>query len=111
MGSGDQLSTGEEPAGLGHLVAVLALGAEAEGNSSDTDHKCAHNRSVGPPVGRLGVPTTSGGPDFLGVPVRLLLASGGNFRGKNIRDLSTSTHCDEDAIEGLLNGESECRAR
>ena len=98
----DQLSAGEESAGLGHLVAVFALGAEAEGNGSDTNHKGAHDRSVGPPVGWLGVPTTSGGPDFLGVPVRLLLASGGDVRGKNIRDLSTSTHCDEDAIEGVI---------
>lgn len=66
---GDLLSAGEEPAGLGHLVTVLPLSTEAEGDRSDTNHKGAHDCGVDPPVGRLGIPTTSGGPNFLGVPV------------------------------------------
>lgn len=79
------VSAGEESAGSGHLVAVLSVSADAEGNSSNANNECAHDGSVGPPVARLGVPTTSGGPDFLGV-----------------RDLSTSTHCDRDVTEGVL---------
>lgn len=79
------VSAGEETAGFGHLVAIFAISADAEGDSSDTNDKGAHDRSVGPPISWLGVPTTRGGPNFLGV-----------------RDLSTSTHCDEDAIEGVV---------
>lgn len=69
-GSGNGLSAGEETAGLGHLVAIFPISADAEGDSSDTNDKGAHDRSVGPPVSWLGVPTTRGGPNFLGVPAR-----------------------------------------
>lgn len=103
-GSGNGLSAGEETAGLGHLVAIFPIGADAEGDSSDTNDKGAHDRSVGPPVSWLGVPTTRGGPNFLGVPARSNpLAPGGGYGNQgNIRDLSTSTHCDENAIEGFV---------
>lgn len=47
---------------------MLAVGTDAEGHGSDADHESAHDCGVGLPVGRLCVPTTSGGPDFLGVP-------------------------------------------
>lgn len=69
-GSGNGLSAGEETAGLGHLVAIFTISADAEGDGSDTNHKGTHDRSVGPPVSWLGVPTTRGGPDFLGVPAK-----------------------------------------
>lgn len=64
------LPAGEEAAGLGHLVAVLPVSADAEGNGSNANNEGAHDRSVGLPVARLSVPTTSGGPNFLGVPVQ-----------------------------------------
>ena len=66
----DVLPAGEEAAGLGHLVAVLPVSADAEGNGSNANNEGAHDRGVGPPVARLSVPTTSGGPNFLGVPVQ-----------------------------------------
>lgn len=47
---------------------MLTVGTDTEGDGSDANHESAHDRGVGLPVGRLGVPTTSGGPDFLGVP-------------------------------------------
>lgn len=83
-GSGNGLSAGEETAGLRHLVAIFPISADAEGDSSDTNHKGAHDRSVGPPVSWLGVPTTSGGPNFLGVPARSNpLAPGGVMKRTN----------------------------
>jgi len=61
------LSAREETALLGHLVAVFAVGAQAEEDSSDGEDGKAHDGSVGFPVLGLRVPTTSGGPDVLGV--------------------------------------------
>lgn len=72
----DVLPAGEEAAGLGHLVTVLPVSADAEGDGRNTDNKGAHDRSVRLPVARLSVPTTRGGPNFLGVPIQQnLLAS------------------------------------
>lgn len=65
----DVLPAGEEAAGLGHLVAVLPVSADAEGDGSNADNEGTHDRGVGLPVARLSVPTTSGGPNFLGVTV------------------------------------------
>lgn len=79
------VSAGEESAGFGHLIAVLSVSTNAEGNGSNSNDESAHDGGVGPPVAWLGVPTSSGGPNFLGV-----------------RDLSTSTHCDRDVIEGVV---------
>lgn len=54
------LSAGKETALLGHLVAVLTVGAQAEKDGSDTDDSGAHDGSVGLPVFGLRVPTTGG---------------------------------------------------
>ena len=44
------LSAGEETALLGHLVAVFAVGTQAEEDTSDDDDREAHDGSVGFPV-------------------------------------------------------------
>ena len=54
------LSAGEETALLGHLVAVFAVGAQAEEDTSDEDNRETHDGSVCFPVLGLRVPTTSG---------------------------------------------------
>ena len=71
------LPAGEEAAGLRHLVTIFPVSTDAEGDSSNTNDKGTHDRSVGLPVARLSVPTTRGGPNFLGVPVQqdLLVSS------------------------------------
>ena len=91
-GSGNGLSAGEEAAGLWHLVAMFPISADAEGDSSDTKHKSAHDRSVGPPVSWLGVPTTSGGPNFLGVPARSIPLAPGGFIKPQIHTGSFHLH-------------------
>ena len=63
----NRLSTREESAGLRHLVAVLTVCTDAKSDGSNSDDKSTHDRSVGLPVAWLCVPTTSGGPNFLGV--------------------------------------------
>ena len=47
------LSAGEETALLRHLVSVLAVGAQAEEDTSDEHDREAHDGSVGFPVLRL----------------------------------------------------------
>ena len=65
----DLLATGEESARLGHLVAVLALGAKTPSRSDDPEHGCAHDGSVEFPVRRPRIPASGRRPDFLGIPV------------------------------------------
>ena len=62
------LSTREEPVGLRHLVPVFLICAHGPAHSHDTGNDGAHDSCVGPPVGRLRIPTTSGGPDVFWVP-------------------------------------------
>lgn len=57
-GIGDTLSAREESASFGHLVAVFAVGADAEGNGGNTENGSTHDCGVGFPVRGLSVPTT-----------------------------------------------------
>lgn len=52
------VSAGEETALLGHLVAVFAVGAQAEEDTGNEDDREAHDGSVCFPVLGLRVPTT-----------------------------------------------------
>jgi hypothetical protein len=54
------LSAREEAALLGHLVAILPVCADHPGHADDAAEDEAHDGGVGPPVGRLGVPTARG---------------------------------------------------
>ena len=54
---------------LGHLVSVLFLRADAPRHGCDSDDYTEHDRGVCAPVLGLGVPTTGGRPDVLGVPI------------------------------------------
>lgn len=63
----DILSAGIEATRLGHLVAVLLLGAKLPDCGSDEEDDAAENSRVLLPVGRLSVPTTRRRPDVLGV--------------------------------------------
>ncbi|KAF3397774.1 hypothetical protein F1880_006003 [Penicillium rolfsii] len=77
----DVLPAGEEAAGLGHLVAVLPVSTDAESDSSNANNEGTHDRGVGLPVARLSIPTTRGGPNFLGVPVQQYLLAFGHRLG------------------------------
>jgi hypothetical protein len=63
------ITTGTQQTYLWHLVSVLSLRADAPCHSCDSDNNTEHNSSVRAPVLRLGVPTTRGRPDVLGVPI------------------------------------------
>jgi hypothetical protein len=65
----DVLSAGEEAAWLGHLMPVLAVGAQFPCQTGDSEDDEGEDGSVGLPVGRLSVPTTGRRPDVLGVSV------------------------------------------
>jgi hypothetical protein len=54
---------------LGHLVSVLPLRADAPRHSCDSNDYTKHDGGIRAPVLGLGVPTTGGRPDVLGVPV------------------------------------------
>ena len=62
------LSTREEPVGLRHLVPVFLIRAYGPAHSHDAGNDGAHDSCVGPPVGWLRIPTTSGRPDVFWVP-------------------------------------------
>lgn len=62
---------------------MLTIGTDAEGNSCNANNDSAHDGGVGPPVGRLTVPTTGGGPDFLGIPVARYVSTTGRYFGVN----------------------------
>lgn len=61
------LSARVETSRLGHLVPELPLGAQFPHKRCDAEDDEAKGGSVGLPVGRLGVPTTSRRPNVLGV--------------------------------------------
>lgn len=90
------LSAREELVLARHLVAVLELRAEVPDASDNESHDTANNGCVGPPVGRLGVPTTSRRPDVLRV-------AGGKTGQRGmapgigagfLRNLSSAAHCE-----------------
>lgn len=90
----DVLSAGEEPARLGHLVAVLALGADSPGHADDADEDEAHDGRVGLPVCGLRIPTTGRRPDVLGVSACGQRAGRRGIGGGRSRDLSSAAHCE-----------------
>lgn len=65
----NSLSAGEERALLGHDVAVLPLRAELPGARDNAEHDEAHDGRILSPVRGLGVPTTRGRPNVLGVAI------------------------------------------
>lgn len=82
---------------LGHLVPVLSLRAQVPRHSGDAEHDTEHDGGVCAPVLGLGVPTTGGGPDVLGVPSRREMVSHWvNFAARpgelHVRDLGSATH-------------------
>lgn len=64
----DVLSAGKERVLLGHDISVLPFGAELPRAGHDAQHDDTRDGRVGPPIGRLRVPTTGRRPDVLGIP-------------------------------------------
>ena len=88
------LSAREESAFLWHLVAVFMVGAEFPGHCSNHHNDTARNCRVGFPVRWLTVPTTGRRPDVLWVPRRSVFCAQRSIATADIRDLSTSSHCE-----------------
>ena len=82
---------------LGHLVPELPLCADAPRHGCDSNDYTEHNGGVCAPVLGLGVPTTRGRPDVLGVPVVAMPSAIGPHKlvERNIlhvRDLGAAAH-------------------
>jgi hypothetical protein len=68
---------------------LFSLGAELPRNGHDAGHDDTSDQGVAAPVGRLRVPTTSWGPDVLGVTIAgLQVRYGGRFAfGASVREV------------------------